>query len=164
MANRICKIVCAVDVDTERFAQKIVYNLLINSLFLDFNDMTNQAVIPAKTLLIGASTNPERYSFKAAHSLHKHGHEIVLLGLKAGQVAGQSILTERPVLSDIDTVTLYIGPQHQADWYDYVLNLKPRRVIFNPGTENAEFEALLLKNNIEASEACTLVLLSIGAY
>lgn len=126
--------------------------------------MKNQLVSQPRTLLIGASTNPERYAFKAARSLRQHGHEIILLGIKAGQIDEQPILTGRPVLSDIDTVTLYVGPQHQADWYDYVLTLKPRRVIFNPGTENAEFEALLLKNNIEANEACTLVLLSIGAY
>ncbi len=117
-----------------------------------------------KTLIIGASTNPARYSFLAANRLIRHGHPIVLLGLKEGQVAGNPILTGKPSLTDIDTVTLYIGPQHQPEWYDYIINLKPKRVIFNPGTENGEFEQLLTKNGIQAAEACTLVLLSIGSY
>ena len=119
---------------------------------------------PAVTLIIGASNNPERYSHQAANKLVLYGHKIVQIGLKNGTVAGQAILTEMPKLVDIDTVTLYIGPAHQPDWYEYVLQLKPRRVIFNPGTENAAFANLLTQNHIEATEACTLVLLSIGAY
>ena len=122
------------------------------------------SIVPPTTLIIGASTNPERYSYQAAHKLKAHGYKMVLLGLKEGEVAGQTILTQKPKLTDIDTVTLYIGPAHQPEWYDYVLQLKPRRVLFNPGTENAAFAELLAQNNIEATEACTLVLLSIGAY
>ncbi|MFN8354990.1 MAG: CoA-binding protein [Spirosomataceae bacterium] len=118
-----------------------------------------------KTLIIGASTNPTRYSFLAANRLVKHGHEIVQIGRATGQVAGEAILTGKPELPhDIDTVTLYISPQHQAEWYDYVLTLQPKRVIFNPGTENPDFENLLESHHIEALEACTLVLLSIGNY
>lgn len=116
------------------------------------------------TLIIGASTNPERYAFLAAHRLVSHGHSIQLLGLKEGQVVGQQIQTGKPVFNDIDTVTLYISPRHQPEWYEYIINLKPKRVIFNPGTENDEFEQLLEKNGIKPLEACTLVLLSIGAY
>lgn len=116
------------------------------------------------TLIIGASVNSERYAHKAAHKLLASGYSIVQIGTKSGEVAGQPILTGKPVFANIDTVTLYIGPAHQPDWYAYVLQLKPRRVIFNPGTENADFEALLRQNNIETLEACTLVLLSIGAY
>ena len=100
-----------------------------------------------KTLIIGASTNPQRYSFLAANRLVNHGYPIVMLGLKEGQVAENQIQTEKPILSDIDTVTLYIGPGHQPQWYEYVINLKPKRVIFNPGTENEEFEHLLKRGH-----------------
>lgn len=117
-----------------------------------------------KTLIIGASINPQRYSFLAANRLVNHGYPIVMLGLKEGQVAENQIQTGKPILSDIDTVTLYIGPAHQPEWYEYVINLQPKRVIFNPGTENEEFEHLLKKEGIEALEACTLVLISIGAF
>jgi uncharacterized protein len=117
-----------------------------------------------KTLILGASTNPSRYSFMAANRLLQYGHPIVLLGLKEGQVSGNQILTNKPKVEDIDTITLYIGPQHQPEWYDYILSLHPKRVIFNPGTENPEFENLLIQNGIRAEEACTLVLLSIGQY
>ncbi|MFN8346754.1 MAG: CoA-binding protein [Spirosomataceae bacterium] len=117
-----------------------------------------------RTLIIGASDNPQRYSFLAANRLVNHGYSIAMLGLKSGKVAGNEIQTGKPALEDIDTVTLYIGPRHQPEWYDYIINLKPKRVIFNPGTENDEFEHLLEKNGIESLEACTLVMLSIGAY
>lgn len=117
-----------------------------------------------QTLIIGASDNPQRYSFLAAHRLVNHGYSIVMLGLKEGNIAGNKIQTGKPTLEDIDTVTLYIGPRHQPEWYDYIINLKPKRVIFNPGTENDEFEHLLEKNGIETLEACTLVMLSIGAF
>lgn len=117
-----------------------------------------------KTLILGASTNPARYSFMAANRLIQHGHPIVLLGKKEGQVSDNQILTSKPEINDIDTVTLYIGPQHQPEWYDYILSLHPKRVIFNPGTENPEFENLLKQKGISAEEACTLVLLSIGSY
>jgi uncharacterized protein len=117
-----------------------------------------------KTLIIGASTNPERYAFRAAHSLLKNGYEIELLGLEEGEVAGHKIYTGKPVLGKIDTVTMYVSKKHQSNYYDYILGLNPRRVIFNPGTENAEFEEILKKNNIEPQEACTLVMLSIGNY
>lgn len=117
-----------------------------------------------RTLILGASTNPARYSFLAANRLVQHGHPVILLGLKEGQAAGNQILTGKPEVKDIDTVTLYIGPQHQPEWYNYILSLHPKRVIFNPGTENPEFEQLLEQNGILAEEACTLVLLSIGRY
>lgn len=117
-----------------------------------------------KTVVIGASTNPERYAYLATNRLVSHGHPVRLVGIKEGEVAGQRIHTDRPKFKEIDTVTLYIGPRNQPEWYDYVLSLRPKRVIFNPGTENPEFEKLLAQNNIQAEEACTLVLLSIGAY
>lgn len=117
-----------------------------------------------RTLIIGASNNPERYAYKAAERLLAHGHEIELLGLRPDVIFGKTIDTERKTYDGLDTVTLYVGPQHQPEYYDYVLSLKPKRVIFNPGTENDEFETLLKENGIEAEEACTLVLLGTGQY
>ncbi|SFG67963.1 CoA-binding protein [Pedobacter insulae] len=117
-----------------------------------------------KTLIIGASPDPSRYSYKAAHMLKRFGHDIVNVGIKKGEVAGVEI--ERPLIihHDIDTVTLYIGVALQAQYHDYILQTNPKRVIFNPGTENQVLEQLLVQNNIEPVEACTLVLLSIGQY
>lgn len=117
-----------------------------------------------KTLILGASTNPDRYSFKAANMLVKYGHEIVPVGLKTGELAGETILTGQPILQGIDTVTLYLGPTHQQSIYKYVLSLNPKRVIFNPGTENDEFMDLLEEKGVEVTEACTLVLLSTHQY
>ena len=117
-----------------------------------------------RTLVIGASENPERYSFKAINALQKHGHDVVALAKRAGQVNDVGIQTHFPEAEGIDTVTLYIGSQRQAEYYSQIINLKPKRVIFNPGTENAEFLGLLEETGIEAEEACTLVLLSIGNY
>jgi len=117
-----------------------------------------------KTLIIGASNNPERYAYKAAERLLSHGHEIELLGIRPDQVFSKTIDTEKKNYSNIDTITMYVGPQRQAEYYDYIIGLKPRRVIFNPGTENLEFETMLSKNGIIAEEACTLVLLGTGQY
>jgi len=117
-----------------------------------------------KTLIIGASTNPERYSYKAAHRLKNEGYEIVNLGIKAGEVAGEEILLGRPELKDIHTVTLYVGPKRQPEYYDYILSLNPKRILFNPGTENDELTRLAQEKGIEALENCTLVLLSLKHY
>jgi uncharacterized protein len=117
-----------------------------------------------KTLIIGASTDPSRYSFLAANSLLKHQHKIELLGRNEGKIGENEIKIGKPALKNIHTVTMYINPKHQSEYYDYVLELKPRRVIFNPGAENAEFEDILIQNNIEPIEACTLVMLSTGQY
>jgi hypothetical protein len=117
-----------------------------------------------KTVVIGASENPERYAFKAMTSLKAHGHEVFGLGLKEGEVAGSKILTGKPQLTGIDTVTLYISSAKHAEWMDYLIGLKPKRIIFNPGTENPEFITVATKNGIECIEACTLVMLSIGNF
>ena len=117
-----------------------------------------------KTLIIGASKNPERYAYKAAERLLAHKHEIELLGLRPDEIFGQTIDTEKKPYKDIDTVTLYVGPQHQPEYYEYIVSLKPRRVIFNPGTENEDFFDILKKNNIEFETACTLVMLGTGQY
>jgi predicted CoA-binding protein len=117
-----------------------------------------------RTLIIGASSNPSRYAYLAAEKLLAYGHEIMLVGRKKGVVFGIDIQTEKLFWEDVDTVTLYINPSHQPDYYDYIISLKPKRVIFNPGTENPEFEDILLNKNIVPVEACTLVMLSIGQY
>lgn len=117
-----------------------------------------------KTLVIGASSNPERYSFMALNKLLNHKHEVVAIGLKNEIVSGVEILKGFPDFIDIHTVTLYLNPQRQKEYYDYILSLKPKRVIFNPGTENPELYDLLKQNNIEVEVACTLVLLSINQY
>ena len=116
------------------------------------------------TVIIGASDHSNRYSYLAANRLLAYGHPIFPLGIRPGRVAGTDIITQRPPLQDIDTVTLYINPMRQPDWYQYILSLQPRRVIFNPGTENDEFEDLLRSHGIEAMEACTLVMLATGHY
>lgn len=117
-----------------------------------------------KTLIIGASSKPERYAYKAAESLLKHGHEIELLGLRPDVIFNRRIDVDKKAYSEIDTVTLYLGPQRQTEYYDYILSLAPKRVIFNPGTENEDFARLLAEHGIEAEEACTLVLLASGQY
>lgn len=117
-----------------------------------------------KTLIIGASPDESRYSYKAAHMLKRFGHDIVNVGIKKGEVAGVAIEKPGVIHKDIDTITLYIGVNLQSQYYDYILQTNPKRVIFNPGTENDQLETLLEQNNIEAIEACTLVLLSTGQY
>lgn len=117
-----------------------------------------------KTLIIGASTNPERYAFKAAHSLLEHGHEIELVGQKEGEIVGNKIKTDYPDFDNIDTVTMYIGPRNQPNLYDYILKQKPRRIIFNPGAENPDFKQLAQSQGIETEDACTLVLLATGQF
>lgn len=117
-----------------------------------------------KTLVIGASENPERYSYKAIHQLVNAGHDVRAVGLKKGKVAGVEIEIGKPFFDSIDTVTLYVGPTNQSIFYDYILSLHPRRVIFNPGTENPELFNLLRENRIEVEIACTLVLLATNAY
>jgi predicted CoA-binding protein len=114
-----------------------------------------------KTALIGATPNQSRYAYLAANMLREYDHEVVPIGIKQGEVAGKEILDirKRPAVNGVDTVTLYIGPRHQPEWYDYIIGLKPKRIIFNPGTENEEFEQLAEENGIEATQACTLVLL-----
>jgi len=121
-------------------------------------------MVMKKTLVIGASENPERYSYKAIKALISHHHEVFAIGLRAGEVAGVPFNSEKKAFENIDTVTLYVGPQNQPEYYSYILGLKPRRVIFNPGTENPEFIAQLKTSGIYPEIACTLVLLATGQY
>ncbi len=117
-----------------------------------------------KTLVLGASLNPGRYSNLAINRLVTYGHEVEAVGLKKGVVAGVDITNEKEEFQNINTVTLYLNAKRQEEYYDYVVSLKPKRVIFNPGTENPEFYNILQKNNIEVEVACTLVLLSTNQY
>jgi predicted CoA-binding protein len=117
-----------------------------------------------KTLVIGASENPERYSYLAVQKLKKQGHQVVALGRKSGKISDTSIITEFPTEQNIDTVTLYINPELQKQYINDILLLHPKRLIFNPGTENDELYATAKANGIEPLEACTLVLLSTGQY
>ena len=117
-----------------------------------------------KTLVIGASPKPERYSNKALNMLHAHGQEAEALGLRATNYKHGTIDVGFPDYKEIDTVSLYLGPRNQPAYYDYILSLNPRRVIFNPGTENPELYKMLTEAGIAYEEACTLVLLSTGQY
>jgi predicted CoA-binding protein len=117
-----------------------------------------------KTLVIGASENPSRYSYKAINSLLKHQYEVVAIGVKEGVVNGVKIEAEHLPFDNIDTITLYINPAIQKEYYDYIFSLNPKRIIFNPGTENYEFEKMARMKGIETEEACTLVMLSANQY
>lgn len=119
-----------------------------------------------KTLIAGATPNEGRYAFFAAEMLMQYGHEFVPVGIKKGIVLGKEIqpLALTPFVAGIDTVTLYVGPQHQSAWQSLILTTKPKRIIFNPGTENPEFQKQLEQAGIEVLEACTLVMLRTGQY
>jgi predicted CoA-binding protein len=117
-----------------------------------------------KTVVIGASSNPEKYSFKAVELLQKKGHEVVPVGIAQGNINGIEILTGQPNIDFVDTISLYVGQKNQPAYFDYIISLKPNRVIFNPGTENPEFYSILKENKIEFIEACTLVMLGVGNY
>ncbi len=117
-----------------------------------------------KTLVLGASPNPNRYSFLAINRLKAHGHPVVAIGKKQSVVASVPIGTEKTPHEDVDTITLYLGEQNQKEYYDYILSLHPKRIIFNPGAENDELYELAEKQGIKPIEACTLVMLSTGQY
>ncbi|HAO46618.1 MAG TPA: CoA-binding protein [Ferruginibacter sp.] len=117
-----------------------------------------------KTLVIGASENPARYSNLAIKRLLHYQHPVVAIGKKKGTVGPVEIETEQKNFDDVDTVTMYLNPQRQQEYYHYILSLHPRRIIFNPGAENEELEELARKNGIQPMEACTLVLLNTGQF
>ncbi len=117
-----------------------------------------------KTLVIGASTNKERYSYLAVQKLNALQQPVVALGLKSGSIGNTIIETEKKPFNNIDTITLYINPLRQKEYYDYIFSLHPKRIIFNPGAENDELAGLAKKKGIQPQEACTLVLLATGQY
>jgi len=117
-----------------------------------------------KTLVFGASLKPQRYSNIALNRLANAGHEVVAFGLRNGTVAGVDIDKELLQYEDLDTITLYLNPKRQQEYYEHFISLNPKRIIFNPGTENPELYQLLQENEIDFEVACTLVLLSTNQY
>jgi len=117
-----------------------------------------------KSVVLGASENPSRYSYLAVERLRAMGHPVVAIGRKEGKIGDTAIITGHPKLEGVDTITLYLNPQLQVAEYDYILEIHPQRVIFNPGTENDELLKLLKENGISGVEACTLVMLGTGQY
>ena len=121
--------------------------------------MTNK-----KTLVLGASANPSRYSYLALNSLQAKGHDVIAIGKRPGKVGNVEIETAQRNIEDLDTVTLYLNADHQKQYYDYIFSLHPKRIIFNPGAENDELASLVRQHEILPQDACTLVLLSTGQY
>jgi uncharacterized protein len=117
-----------------------------------------------KTVVLGASPNPGRYSYLAINKLKAHQHPVVAIGKRKGTVGGVEIQTDHLPVDDVHTVTLYLNPQNQREYYDYILGLQPSRIIFNPGTENSELEQQAQQKGIETIEGCTLVMLGVGTY
>lgn len=117
-----------------------------------------------KTIVIGASPNPSRYSYLAVQKLTAYHHPVVAIGKRPGAIGDITIITEPPKMEDVDTVTLYLNNKNQKEYYGYILSLHPKRIIFNPGAENAELFNLAKANGIESLEACTLVMLSTGQF
>lgn len=123
------------------------------------NEMKNK-----KTLVLGATTKPDRYAFRAINMLVEKGHTVLAIGQNQGEVAGVKIYTKAIPVKNIDTITLYLNPKNQRDYYNYIVEAQPKRVVFNPGTENPELYQLLELNNIKVDVACTLVLLATNQY
>ena len=121
-------------------------------------------MVKFKTLVIGASINPERYSYKAIHLLVKHKIEVIPMGIKPGLVANLSIVSRFIVQNNIHTITLYLEASKQYLYYDFILKINPKRVLFNPGTENPELAKLLNEKDVLWENACTLILLSSNQY
>jgi uncharacterized protein len=117
-----------------------------------------------KTLVLGASGNPNRYSYLAINRLRNHNIPVVAIGLRAQKVFDVQVDTEKKPFDNVDTITLYLNPKNQEQYYDYILSLNPKRIIFNPGTENDELAGLAHQKGIKTTEGCTLVMLSTGQY
>jgi len=117
-----------------------------------------------KTLVLGASDNPSRYSYLAIHRLRSHDHPVVAIGRKNTKVGDVLVDKEKKHFEGVDTITVYMNALHQKEYYDYILSLQPRRIIFNPGAENNELVSLARKNGIKTMDACTLVMLSTNQY
>jgi len=120
--------------------------------------------IMKKTLVLGASPNVSRVSNQAVHRLKRLGHEVVPVGIRDGQIAGIDIRKGQPDVAGVDTITMYLSAKNQVQYYDYIISLEPKRIIFNPGAENAELYQMAKENGIEVENACTLVMLSLSGY
>ena len=136
-------------------------NILFSQSYFHFMKEKNEI---KKTLVMGGSVKPERFANKAIIKLREYGHPVVSVGLKEGKVSDVDIQTGTPDFKDIHTITLYLGPRNQPQYYSYILSLKPKRIIFNPGTENTELFELAVKNNILPVEFCTLILLDTNTF
>lgn len=128
--------------------------------------MESEPIKSKLTLVVGATDNPERYPYRAAELLQAKGVPFVPIGIKRGLVFGEEILDlrQKPALGGIHSITLYLGPQNQSEWIDYLIGLGPKRIIFNPGTENPVFFSKAKAAGIDALEACTLVMLTTGQF
>ena len=117
-----------------------------------------------KTIVLGASPNPERYSFKAIVALRSKGHDVIAVGKRTGVVSDTEIEGGSMLHDNVHTITIYLNATNQLDWYDFIFTNKPKRIIMNPGAENPELEVMASEKGIEVLEACTLVLLATGSY
>ena len=128
--------------------------------------MESEPIKSKLTLVVGATDNPGRYPYRAAELLQAKGVPFVPIGIKRGLVFGEEILDlrQKPALGGIHSITLYLGPQNQSEWIDYLIGLGPKRIIFNPGTENPVFFSKAKAAGIDALEACTLVMLTTGQF
>jgi uncharacterized protein len=117
-----------------------------------------------RTIVLGASPNSDRYAFRATKKLKDYGYDVIPIGNKKGEIDGIAIQNNTPQYEDVDTITLYLNVDNQKPYYNYMFSLKPKRIIFNPGTENLELMKMAKERGIESEIACTLVLLSLGEY
>jgi len=117
-----------------------------------------------KVMVLGASPNKRRFSYSCVKSLLRHGYDVVPIGKRSGVIDEVNILTQKPQIRELDTVTLYLNSENQKEYYDYILELKPNRIIFNPGAENPEFKKMAEDRDISAVEKCTLVMLNSGNF
>lgn len=115
-------------------------------------------------MVLGASPNPVRFSYKAVKSLLRHEMEVIPVGFREGDIEDVQIKTGMPDIEDVHTVSLYIGSSRQDDYLDYILSLNPERVIFNPGTVNPSLMGQLQKEGIEPVSGCMLVMLKEGEF
>lgn len=150
-------------------AAKRIKNLIIQDAIMPKGkgntDICSMISNSQKTVVvIGASPNPDRYSFRATEALAHKGYHVIPIGIREGKINTHKIITERPILQDIHTVTLYVGPEKLKDWMEYITLLKPERVIFNPGTYDENSEKEFRKAGMETIEACTLVMLSLNQF
>jgi hypothetical protein len=115
-------------------------------------------------VVLGASPDPGRYSYRAVRQLVKRNYEVVAIGKKKGLIGDILIETGQPPIQDVHTILIYLSPHHQGEIFDYVLSLRPKRVIFNPGTESPEFEEILISHNVEVVHDCSLVMMAMDRF
>jgi uncharacterized protein len=118
----------------------------------------------SKTVVLGASPDFSKYSYKCVKSLIRHGHEAIPVGKNPGKIEGIEILTGTPQIPDVHTITLYLSPANQKEYYDYILSLNPSRIIFNPGTHNQELIDLAKEEDITVVVDCSLLLLNSDSF